>query len=217
MNATMLQHGQKYWNNDGKWRTTWTAADEENAMTCDRRSNSGYINNKWATERQVDDTNEGYDYPVIRYAEVLLNYAEAKFELDGAISDEDLNISLNLVRGRSNPNMAKLSNALVSAGGLDMLEEIRCERSVELILEGFRIDDLKRWKTAETEMPGNLTGLKLTDTWYATNWTNQSRPKDAEGCIVLYDGRSWSAKNYLLPLPSDERQLNPNLGQNPGW
>lgn len=217
MNATMLQHGQKYWNNDGKWRTTWTVADEENALTCDRRSNSGYINNKWATERQVDDTNEGYDYPVIRYAEVLLNYAEAKFELDGAISDADLDLSLNLVRARSNPSMVKLSNALVNANGLDMLEEIRCERSVELVLEGFRIDDLKRWKTAEKEMPGNLTGIKLTGTWYETNWSNQSRPKDGDGCIILYDGRSWSDKNYLLPLPSDERQLNPNLGQNPGW
>lgn len=216
MNATMLQHGQKYWNNDGKWRTTWTVSDEENALTCDRRSNSGYINNKWASERQVDDTNEGYDYPVIRYAEVLLNYAEAVFERDGSISDNDLNISLNLVRGRSNPNMAKLSNSLVSANGLDMLEEIRAERTVELFLEGFRIDDLKRWKKAEVEMPMPLEGIHYRGTWYETNW-NQARPLSDEGCIILYDGRSWAKKNYLLPLPSNERQLNKNLGQNPGW
>jgi len=216
MNATMLTHGQKYWNNDGKWRTTWTDADYDSSLTCDRRSNSGYINNKWATERKVDDTNEGYDWPVIRYAEVLLNYAEAVYERDGAISDEDLNASVNLVRARSNPDMVKLSNSLVSSNGLDMLEEIRAERTVELFLEGFRIDDLKRWKTAETEMPQNLLGIQYTGTWFETNW-NQARPLDSDGCIILYDTRSWAEKNYLLPLPSDELQLNPNLGQNPGW
>ena len=216
MNATLLRHGQKYWNNDGKWRTTWTAADEDDALTCDRRSQSGYINNKWATERKVDDTNEGYDYPVIRYAEVLLNYAEAVFEQGENISDADLDLSLNVVRQRSNPDMAKLSNSLVSANGLSMREEIRAERTVELALEGFRIDDLKRWKTAETEMPQDLRGLKMTG-WFATNWTNQTRPLDADGSIVLYDGRVWAEKNYLYPIPSDELQLNPELGQNKGW
>ena len=216
MNATLLRHGQKYWNNDGKWRTTWTAADEEDALTCDRRSQSGYINNKWATERKVDDTNEGYDYPVIRYAEVLLNYAEAVYEQGESISDADLDLSLNLVRQRSNPDMVKLSNSLVSANGLSMREEIRAERTVELALEGFRVDDLKRWKTAETEMPQNLRGIPMTG-WFATNWTNQTRPLDADGCIILYDGRVWAEKNYLYPIPSDELQLNPELGQNKGW
>ena len=216
MNATLLRHGQKYWNNDGKWRTTWTVADEENALTCDRRSQSGYINNKWATERQVDDTNEGYDYPVIRYAEVLLNYAEAVYEQGESISDADLDLSLNLVRQRSNPDMVKLSNSLVSANGLSMRDEIRAERTVELALEGFRVDDLKRWKTAETEMPQNLRGIPMTG-WFATNWTNQTRPLDADGCIILYDGRVWAEKNYLYPIPSDELQLNPELGQNKGW
>ena len=216
MNATLLRHGQKYWNNDGKWRNTWTAADEEDALTCDRRSQSGYINNKWATERKVDDTNEGYDYPVIRYAEVLLNYAEAVYEQGESISDADLDLSLNLVRQRSNPDMVKLSNSLVSANGLSMREEIRAERTVELALEGFRVDDLKRWKTAETEMPQNLRGIPMTG-WFATNWTNQTRPLDADGCIILYDGRVWAEKNYLYPIPSDELQLNPELGQNKGW
>ena len=216
MNATLLRHGQKYWNNDGKWRTTWTAADEEDALTCDRRSQSGYINNKWATERKVDDTNEGYDYPVIRYAEVLLNYAEAVYEQGESISDADLDLSLNLVRQRSNPDMVKLSNSLVSANGLSMRDEIRAERTVELAIEGFRVDDLKRWKTAETEMPQNLRGIPMTG-WFATNWTNQTRPLDADGCIILYDGRVWAEKNYLYPIPSDELQLNPELGQNKGW
>ena len=217
MNACLRMHDQKYWNNDGKWRTTWTDADLDDALVCNRRSNSGYINYKWATERKVDDNNEGYDYPVIRYAEVLLNYAEAMYEKDGSISDADLDISLNVVRARSNPEMTKLSNSLVSANGLDMREEIRAERTVELFLEGFRLDDLKRWKTAETEMPQDQLGLLMTGTWFATNWSNQTRPLNSDGCIIMYSDRVWAQKNYLYPIPSDELQLNEKLGQNPGW
>ncbi|MDE5636787.1 MAG: RagB/SusD family nutrient uptake outer membrane protein [Alistipes sp.] len=217
MNATMLKNGQAYWNNDGKWRTTWTDEDLANSLTCNSRSNSGYINNKWCTERQVADASESYDYPVIRYAEVLLNYAEAKFEEADAISDDDLNISLNEVRKRSNPKMTPLSNKLCTSNGLSMREEIRAERTVELFLEGFRIDDLKRWKTAEIEMPGDLKGIQFKGTWYETAWTNQTRPVGDDGRIVLYDGRVWEQKHYLYPIPGDQRQLNKQLGQNPEW
>ncbi|MGN1234003.1 MAG: RagB/SusD family nutrient uptake outer membrane protein, partial [Candidatus Cryptobacteroides sp.] len=176
MNATLLKHGQKRWDNDGKWRTAWDATDEEDGkcIVTSVFSNTGYACWKWATERQVQDAKEGYDYPVIRYAEVLLNYAEAIYELNGAITDDQLNESLNLVRGRSNPTMTKLSNTLVSVNGLDMLEEIRAERTVELFHEGFRIDDLKRWKTAEKEMPGNRVGILWKGTQFETAWAKQS-------------------------------------------
>lgn len=217
MSNSYLQHGQKYWNNDGKWRTTWTDADLENCLTADVRSNSGYFNNKWATERQVADYYESYDFPVIRYAEVLLNYAEATYELDAAISDADLDYSLNLVRQRVNPNMPKLSNTLVSTNALSMREEIRRERTIELALEGFRIDDLKRWATAPTEMVQDQLGVQVTGTWFETSWSAQARSLNADGCIILYDGRVWDDKLYLYPLPSDQRQLNLQLGQNPGW
>lgn len=217
MDNTMLLHGEPYWNNDGKWRTAWTNADLDNALTGNARSNSGYQNQKWGVECEVADYFESMDYPVIRYAEVLLNYAEAAYELNESISDTDLNISLNLVRQRVNPNMPALSNSFVTANGLDMRTEIRRERTVELFLEGFRIDDLKRWKTAETEMPQDQLGVKVTGTWFESNWTGQSRPLNSDGCIILYSGRTWNKKNYLYPLPQDQRQLNPNLGQNPGW
>ena len=217
MDNTMLWHGEPYWNNDGKWRTTWTADDLNSSLTCNARSNSGYQSQKWGVECEVADYYESMDYPVIRYAEVLLNYAEAVYELNETISDTDLNISLNLVRQRVNPNMPKLTNSFVNANGLNMREEIRRERTVELFLEGFRIDDLKRWKTAETEMPQDQLGVKITGTWFESNWTGQSRSLNSDGCIVMYNGRTWAQKNYLYPLPQDQRQLNPNLSQNPGW
>jgi hypothetical protein len=217
MDNTLLLHGEKYWNNDGKWRTTWTDADLDNCLTTNARSNSGYQNNKWGVEREVADYYESMDYPVIRYAEVLLNYAEAAYELNENITDNDLDISLNLVRRRVNPSMPKLSNSFVSTNGLSMREEIRRERTVELVLEGFRIDDLKRWATAATEMPQDQLGVKITGTWFETNWSGQARSLNADGCIVLYSGRTWAEKNYLYPLPNDQLQLNPNLTQNPGW
>lgn len=217
MSSTMLKHGQVYWNNDGKWRTAWTDADLSSALTADVRSNSGYLSYKWGVERKVTDAYESMDYPVIRYAEVLLNYAEAVYELDGSISNEDLNYSLNLVRLRVNPNMPKLSDQLVTAHGLSMREEIRRERTVELVLEGFRIDDLKRWATASTEMPQDQLGVQFTGTWFESNWSAQSRQLNSDGRIILYNGRTWAAKNYLYPLPADQLQLNRLLEQNPGW
>lgn len=217
MDNSMLFHGEQYWNNDGKWRTSWTADDLNSCLTCNARSNSGYQTQKWGVECQVADYYESMDYPIIRYAEVLLNYAEAAYELNESISDQDLDLSLNLVRRRVNPSMPKLTNAFVTTNGLNMREEIRRERTVELFLEGFRIDDLKRWKTAETEMPQEQLGVKITGTWFESNWSAQARDLNSDGCILMYSGRTWAQKNYLYPLPQDQRQLNPNLTQNPGW
>lgn len=76
---------------------------------------------------------------IIRYAEVLLNYAEAVFERDNEISDADLAKSLNLVRKRVNPEMPDLTNGFVLSNGLDMRTEIRRERTVELFDECFRL------------------------------------------------------------------------------
>ena len=217
---TLCVPGGYYWSNENS-RVNWTsdAADKASASIkgYSPANGSGYANQKWAAERKVQTNSEGYDYPVIRYAEVLLNYAEAVYERDDAISDDDLNISLNLVRNRINKSMPKLSNNLVTANGLNMREEIRRERTVELFNEGFRIDDLKRWKTAETEMPKDFLGIKWTGTEYATKWPNVSYAKNSDGYIILETGRKWEDKHYLYPLPTDQLQLNPNLKQNPGW
>ncbi len=222
MKNCLLPNGTKYWDNEAvSCRIDWKGMegeDAKNAQTCSVFSGSGYQGQKWATERMVKDNFEGYDYPIIRYAEVLLNYAEAVYERDEEISDEDLNISLNLTRCRINPDMPKLSNSLVESKGLDMREEIRRERTIEFFNEGFRIDDLKRWKTAEVEMPMDILGIKYTDTEFEGQWSDAANmEKNEDGCLIMESGRSWNSKNYLLPIPSDQMQLNPNLGQNPGW
>lgn len=222
MKNTLMVPGETYWSNGGG-RIDWSGSAEEVANATIREfvpgHGTGYSMHKWCCERDgVANRSEGYDYPVIRYAEVLLNYAEAVFERDDKIEDQDLAKSLNLVRKRVNPDMPDLTNDFVSSNGLDMRTEIRRERTVELFDECFRLDDLKRWKTAETEMPMNLTGIKWTGTEYETTWASAaSANKDAEGCLLMESGRVWQEKNYLYPLPVDQLQLNPNLKQNPGW
>ncbi|MCH5213650.1 MAG: RagB/SusD family nutrient uptake outer membrane protein [Muribaculaceae bacterium] len=216
----LLMPGTSYWDNTNHSRLTFDDADLGRAFTNFEpgSSGTGYYTRKYAAERQVEDRKESYDYPIIRYAEVLLNYAEALYERDGKISDEDLAISINKTRKRVNPEMPDLTNAFVSGNGLDMRTEIRRERTIELFNEGFRIDDLKRWKTAEVEMPMDLCGITFTGEYARSEkWAQNALPLNEKNQVVYESGRSFQQKNYLYPLPSDQMQLNPNLGQNPGW
>ncbi|MBC7934720.1 MAG: RagB/SusD family nutrient uptake outer membrane protein [Rhizobacter sp.] len=225
MRYTMMIDSSYYWDNElpGS-RITWASDAADIAGSRGRHNaatGTGYQTQKWGSERRLQDNEEGYDWPVIRLAEVQLNYAEAVFERNGIISDADLDKSLNLVRNRVNKTMPKLSNALVTANGLNMRTEIRRERNIELFLEGFRVDDLKRWKTAETEMPMNILGIKWTGTRWQTRWVvsgNSPYPVDANGNLIFEGSRVWAQKNYLLPAPTQQIQLNPNLApNNPGW
>lgn len=159
------------------------------------------------------------DRILIRYAEVLLILAEAKFELNGSISDADLNATINALRTRVAFG-PKLTNAFVTTNGLSMREEIRRERTVELALEGFRYDDLIRWKTAETVLPGELLGAKF----IAAEWvgTAQNSLNLNAGAILIVEPASTrkfqANRDYLYPIPINEITLSGgNVVQNPNW
>jgi starch-binding outer membrane protein, SusD/RagB family len=164
-----------------------------------------------------------YDFKEFRYGEVLLILAEALFERDGTISDGDLNRTIKLLRDRV--GMPALTNGLVTANGLNMLTEIRRERTVELAFEGFRRDDLRRWKTAETELPQALRGVKFVGTEYQQRDPGLVIGADIQvdaGGFVISDpaaSRQFIApKHYLDPLPLQQIQLSHGtLTQNPGW
>ncbi len=156
------------------------------------------------------------DYPIIRYAEVLLTYAEALFELNGSISDVELNASINLLRKRA--GLPNLSNSFVQANGLNMQKELRRERRVELAMEGFRYWDLVRWKTAETELPKAILGSYFFKTEPGFSTAKPNLTPDNYILVQSTANRRFNpAKDYLWPLPLNEIALNPQLKQNPGW
>ena len=224
MRYYMCVPGYRYWQNAVNYHINWnwSAADLANArLPHDSWANSisGYENQQWAAERQVPNFQEGYDYPTLRLAEVYLNYAEAVYERNGSISDADLDKSLNLVRLRVNANMPKLSNAFVAANGLNMRQEIRRERAVEFQGEGFRMDDLKRWYIAHIELTKQVLGVLWKGTEFETKYAGKAPALDADGYVIVdaIKERLFTEKNYLLPIPTNQQQLNPNLAQNPGW
>ncbi|MBO5674636.1 MAG: RagB/SusD family nutrient uptake outer membrane protein [Paludibacteraceae bacterium] len=139
---------------------------------------SGYAWNKFMDDSKAGETNPTWakeknttDAPCLRYAEVLLNYAEAAYELHlltgATFAQADLDKSINLIRARADVNLPALQMAgdqpaingvtfddpkrlqmeQIADGGETpaLLWEIRRERRVELCLEGFRLNDLKRW------------------------------------------------------------------------
>jgi hypothetical protein len=166
----------------------------------------------------IDDWNTQaslIDRPVLRYAEVLLTYAEAKYELEGNISDADLDLTINRLRQRG--GVAPLTNAFAQANGLDVREEIRRERRVELAQEGFRYWDLIRWKTAETELPKPVLGNYFFRDEFGTTVKVNLTP---DNYILVQDAsfrRFRADRDYLWPIPINELALNPSLSQNPNW
>lgn len=159
------------------------------------------------------------DRILIRYAEVLLTYAEAKYELNGTISDADLNLTINAIRTRAGLNV-KLTNAFVTANNLSMREEIRRERTVELALEGFRYDDLIRWKTAETVLPQTLLGAKyIASEWVGTPAAGLNLNSDGVLIVEPASSRHFRPeRDYLYPVPFNEINLSGgNVTQNPNW
>ena len=228
-----------YWYGNANFRVTWLNDAADNANSTGKVVQiGGYTNQKWVSERNVPDTKESEDYPVLRYAEVLLNYAEAVYERNGTISDADLDKSLNLVRLRANKTMPKLSNAFAATNGLDLRTEIRRERFTELYYENFRFDDIKRWHSAGTDLVTNVGGsaygnaagfvspwpvsIRFTGT-QAQLGPNQlatvpTNAKDANGNLILDNtARTFSERHYLYPIPTQQLTLNRALIQNPGW
>ncbi|MDO5979785.1 RagB/SusD family nutrient uptake outer membrane protein [Flavivirga spongiicola] len=170
---------------------------------------SGYLPYKFFSDNEESQLGRCYyDYMVIRYAEVLLNHAEALYEKNGSISDSELDLTINQLRDRV--GLTHLTNGLATGNALNMLWQIRNERTVELAYEGFRYDDLRRWKESENFLPVNLLGVKYDGTDF---------PVDGNGFIIADDegSRSWDQKLYLYPIPVEQIKLNPNLTQNPGW
>ncbi|OAV72821.1 SusD family protein [Bacteroidales bacterium Barb6] len=158
-----------------------------------------YINK----EDYANPSNSGINIILLRYAEVLLTYAEAKIELHEI--DNTVYEAINLVRnGRVDVKLPSVSTGQSEAA---LREIVRKERAVELAFEGFRLADIRRWRIAESVLPGNIYGITYVDE------DNQRKVVQ-----VVSASRAFNpTRDYLWPIPQKERDLNPNLTQNENW
>ena len=163
-----------------------------------RNAGSGTAGRKFCSELASigADGDEAMDYMQIRYAEILLTYAEATCELgNGSISDADLDYSINKVRARGGVaplNAALIAKATSLGGQLTFLGEIRRERATELYGEGQRLTDLCRWGIAETELAGQPTcGAYLSYDGTASFLTTMINPTDNK---PVYTASSYAGK-----------------------
>lgn len=165
-------------------------------------TSTGFVLKKYINkEDYANPGNCGINFCLLRYAEVLLTYAEAKIEL-GQI-DQSVFDAINLVRSRSDVHMPAISNGLTQG---EMRTVVRKERTLELAFEGLHLFDIRRWKTAENVMPGDVEGLTYVD---------NGQLQTVE--ILAFEKVFNPNRDYLWAIPQRERELNPNLTQNPGW
>lgn len=189
---------------------------------------TGYGQQKWL-DPKVDPQTDGWDmegdYKIIRYAEVLLTFAEAENELNG-LSDAAF-AAVNQVRARVGmPALQKTdaSKPTYCASQADLRERIHNEWRVEFALEGgHRQWDIRRWGIAKQVLNAPFEGLsyKLVDSPDAKEGDGgkicilYSQDKDAIR-VKVRDGH-YEDYNILYPVPQEEIDLNPNLTQNPGY
>jgi hypothetical protein len=217
MAMTFIVPGSTIFFEGDMWQPTFPGFSGTNA------TRTGYMLRKFLDETTDATQFRGeYDFKEFRYAETLLILAEALYELNGSISDADLQRTINVIRARA--NMPALTNDFVTTNNLNMLEEIRRERTIELAFEGFRRDDLRRWKQGETVMPLSLRGVKFEGSEYETKYPDLQIGVDIQvdgnGFIIAEpaSSRQFVDKHYLDPLPLQQIQLSKGtLTQNPGW
>lgn len=177
------------------------------------------------------------DNPIIlmRYADVLLMYAEAKIELNEL--DETVNQAINQVRARAyqvDPGQTDAYPAIVSTQRDALRKGLRLERRIEFAWEHRRFWDLHRWKEFENALSRPYYGLlpitemqaKLIDTdlWFwpiTPSIDEQGYPNldelYAKGYIAKLGDRHFDPKQYLWPIPNKEILINENIKQNPGY
>ena len=169
---------------------------------------TGYVGRKYINYKSdySDLYKAGLNIPLIRYAEVLLTYAEAKIEsnqIDNTVYD-----AIDLVRKRAGlPAVDQTKYA--SQDQLRTL--VRRERRVELALEGLRWYDIQRWKIGQV-MNGPVYGLRFSSIDASGNVTYTST-----GHAKIEDRVFNPAKNYLWPVPQSQIDLAKKVMQNPGY
>ncbi len=185
---------------------------------------TGYYDQKWldpSIDPQSTGWDMGKDWHVIRYAEVLLTYAEAKNEITAL--DASAFEAVNQIRRRV--GMPDLQNTDATkptyCGTQDALRQrIRNEWRVEFAMEGSKRKwDIRRWGIAKDVLNAPFLGMKykMVDDPNAPEGDNGKKCILYQGENIKLTGSKYEDHNYLFPIPQEEIDLNPALTQNPGY
>jgi starch-binding outer membrane protein, SusD/RagB family len=252
---------------DGRMSETFVPYELRVNQTSSRYSTSGVATHKFLNEEIADDpvgssNLNPTDAPIIRYGEVLINYAEAAAELatvgGPSLTQADLDKSINVLRSRPEVNLPDLQLAgnMPAVNGqtyddpnrdpdvTSIIWEIRRERRVELMMEGFRNDDLRRW--GKYHYVDTLDNLEINmGAWIDKEELQAAYPDADLSAIHLADAQGNrlpetatqgyivpasspevqrtfdDPRVYLYPIPLDQIKLYADQGvelkQNPGW
>jgi hypothetical protein len=204
--------------NGSIWKTPLVIQTYQGGLNAAPRPNTtktGYYIKKFMVETIVIDPSltvgtARHVWPLFRYTEVLLNYAEAMNEAygpDGAgpapLNNLTAVAAVNIVRARTGVAMPTFPTGMTQSAFRDKL---RNERRVELAFEDHRFWDIRRWKIGPSTT--TIKGINLT--------------KDPVTGVITYspkvvETRVWDDKMYLYPIPQNEIFVNKNLVQNKGW
>ncbi|TZF83279.1 RagB/SusD family nutrient uptake outer membrane protein [Pedobacter sp. BS3] len=165
-----------------------------------------------ATWNQTSNTLARRPWVMFRYAEILLNYAEALNEAQGVVAATEVLKYVNMVRQRTGINMPVLQTTNPSANGYveptqeAIRERIHNERRVELCFEGHRFYDVRRWKQGDTYLNKPVSGMRIT----------------IDGSNLVYtrftvENRVFEDKNYWYPFSQNTVNRQPALVQNTGY
>ncbi|GAA4205293.1 RagB/SusD family nutrient uptake outer membrane protein [Pedobacter jeongneungensis] len=177
---------------------------------------TGYYMRKYLSESAVwagTATNIRRPWILFRYAEILLNYAEAINEVQGVAGQTEVLRVLNLIRNRPGVVMPALQTTNAAGNGYvaptkdELRKRIHNERRVELCFEEHRFYDVRRWKEGEATFNKPVTGMRIV----------QLTPTTFSYTPFTVENRVFAARNYLYPISQSELNKAPSLGQNPGY
>lgn len=199
----ILFNGQQF---KGKYITHPDSASAPDQLGAGKQTTqTGYGVRKFCDENFSGDlANYGGNLPIIRYAEVLLSYLEAKLEAGSPIDQSLLDATINKVRGRTSVNMPPV----IETTPILLREIVRKERRNETAFEGIRYWDLLRWKIADKVLKADFYGAPFPGT---------VKPIRRKGTTVdpfarwFVTSKAFRAQDYQWPIPQTEIDINPKL------
>lgn len=200
--ATILHDGAPFQGREVETFYPGGLDSNEGPVSAWNATQTGYYQLKFANERIVNPSGNNMSqtpWTFYRYAEILLNYAEASYFMG---DEATARTYINLVRDRPSVNMPE-----VTESGEALFERLVNERRIELVFEEHRWFDLRRWKILEREADEDKTRMIIRK--------NPDGTKQYE--VAFWKESVFNEANYLLPIPQSEINKNALLEQNPGY